>query len=129
VNSITDGSQEQLVNKVFTNKDWNPLTPEDARRVQNRHISYCVSKKESERAIWNFVETDKPHFTVTVFLPCLIMGPALDVDNINDIKFTNNFFYAYFNGTNDRIPPTPFPSYVCSLAYSALRNVILTAFA
>jgi hypothetical protein len=55
---------------------------------------------------------------VTVFCPTLIIGPAIHyVDNMQKINFTNDVMYAYFNGTNKRIPPTWFPAYVSSLVF------------
>jgi hypothetical protein len=113
VNSVTDGTAESIAKKVFTSKDWIPYTVEQAQTMQNSFVSYCVAKKEAEKAVWNFVETEKPHFNVSVFLPCLIFGPAIHyVNSMKKINYTNDIIYSYFNGTNESIPPTPFPSYV-----------------
>jgi nucleoside-diphosphate-sugar epimerase len=113
INAITDGTAEAIANRVYTEQDWISHTTEDARRLQNDNISYCVSKKESEKAVWNYVETEKPHFSVTVFCPALLIGPALHhVDNMKSINFTNDVVYMYIDGAHQRIPPTHFPSYV-----------------
>jgi nucleoside-diphosphate-sugar epimerase len=113
INAITDGTAEAIANRVYTEQDWLPHTIEDARRLQNDYISYCVAKKESEQAIWKYVETEKPHFSVTVFCPALLLGPALHVvDSMKNLNFTSHVVYMYIDGANQRIPRTPFPSYV-----------------
>jgi len=90
--------------------------------MQSPYISYCVSKKEAEKVVWDFVETEKPHFSVTVFLPTIIIGPAIHhVDNLKKINFSNDIIYLYINGTNKRIPATPFPSYVRPVSYAMLN--------
>lgn len=130
INSVTDGAAESIANKVFTTKDWIPYTIEQARSMQNSFISYCVAKKEAEKAIWNFVETEKPHFTVTVFLPCLVFGPAIHyVNDINKINLTNDIIYSYINGSSESIPPTPFPSYIDArdIALAHVRSLTTAA--
>jgi len=42
--------------RLVTSADWNPLTVEDARRIQNDMITYSVSKKLAEKALWKFAE-------------------------------------------------------------------------
>ena len=126
INAVTDGSAESIANKVYTSKDWISYTVDDARAMQNSFISYCVSKKEAEKAIWNFVETEKPHFSVTVFLPCLLFAPAIHyVDNMKSINFTNDIIYSYINKTNQSIPPTSFPGYVRSGLPSASGFILI----
>jgi nucleoside-diphosphate-sugar epimerase len=113
INAITDGTAEAIANRVYTEQDWLPYTTEDARRLQNDNISYCVAKKESEQFIWKYVETEKPHFSVTVFCPTLLIGPALHhVDNMKSINFTSDVVYMYIDGAHKRIPQTHFPAYV-----------------
>jgi nucleoside-diphosphate-sugar epimerase len=128
VNAVTDGSAQSIANRVITNEDWISYTAEDARTMQNSFISYCVAKKEAEKGIWDFVERIKPHFSVTVILPTLIIGPALHfVDDLKKINLTNDIIYSYINGTNERIPPTPFPGYVGLRFPMIPHNVLITA--
>ena len=122
INAVTDGSAASIANRVFTDQDWVSHTVDDARRMQNDFISYCVAKKESEQAIWKYVETERPHFSVTVFCPALLIGPALHhVDDMQSINYTNYVVYMYINGKNQRIPRTPFPSYV-SPSFGYIRD-------
>ncbi|OCL02063.1 NAD(P)-binding protein [Glonium stellatum] len=116
VNSMTTGSPEELTATVFTNESWSNITQDDARKAQNAYISYCSSKKEAELAVWEFVKTEKPEFSVTIFLPALIFGPPIQpVTNIKKMNYSSDVFYSLFNGTYTEVPFTHsflFPSYI-----------------
>ena len=72
-----------------------------------------MGKKVGEKAIWEFVEKEKPSFTVTNFMPPLIMGPPLQrVRDTKNINFSVNFVHNTFDGT-ETVPNTIFPAYVC----------------
>jgi nucleoside-diphosphate-sugar epimerase len=83
--------------------------------MNNAYISYCASKKEGEKAMWDFMEKEKPRFTLTVFLPPLIFGPPIQkVKTMKHINFSTDQFYNLFNGSNAVTPGTVFPAYVCA---------------
>jgi len=46
----------------YSEKDWNPVTEEEA--VENPTNAYRASKTFAERAAWEFVEREKPNFTL-----------------------------------------------------------------
>jgi nucleoside-diphosphate-sugar epimerase len=112
INACTTGSPEELSKGPLTNSTWLPITPDDARAQQNAYISYCSGKKEAELAIWEFLKTHSPSFTVTVFLPALIFGPPLEPlkGGVKGLHFSTSLIYNLFNGTNANIPSTVFPS-------------------
>ena len=47
---------------VYTEKDWNPITDEEA--LENPANGYRASKTFAERAAWDFVQKEKPNFTL-----------------------------------------------------------------
>lgn len=52
----------------YSEKDWNPITEEEA--LENPTNGYRASKTFAERAAWEFVEKEKPNFTLaTVGVP------------------------------------------------------------
>lgn len=56
---------------VYSEKDWNPITEEAA--LENPSLGYYGSKTFAETAAWNFVEKEKPNFTlatVNISTPC-----------------------------------------------------------
>jgi len=116
INAMTMGTPEENRTIEYTNETWNNITREKAREAQNPYVSYCSSKKEAELAVWDFIKTEKPKFTVTVFLPALIYGPPIQaVKDVKHLNFSVNTVYKLFNGTYDEIPSTHdgiFPSYI-----------------
>lgn len=114
VNAVTTGAPDALRSSgTITSDTWLPITQEEAREANNAFISYCSAKKEGELAIWDFVKTEKPSFSVTVFLPGLIFGPPLQpVKSVKSLNFSVGLVYSLFNGSNPIVPPTAFPSSV-----------------
>jgi hypothetical protein len=113
INAMTTGQDIDI--RVFNSGEWLPLTIDDAIKAQHPYISYCVGKAEGEKAIWKFVEDEKPSFSVSVLLPGLIFGPPIQpVTNLKKINYSTDVFYSLFNGTYEVVPPTSFPSYVRS---------------
>lgn len=47
--------------RVWTDADWNPRTWEDGING-NALVAYGVSKKYAEKAAWEFMEKEQPHF-------------------------------------------------------------------
>lgn len=55
----------------YSEKDWSPITEREA--VENPMNGYRASKTLAERAAWEFVEREKPNFTLaTVGSPCVL---------------------------------------------------------
>jgi hypothetical protein len=71
INASTTGSPEELKQGPLNSDTWLPISQEEARKQNDAYISYCSAKKEGELALWDYVKTERPHFTVTVFLPAL----------------------------------------------------------
>ncbi|KAL6805025.1 hypothetical protein GGI42DRAFT_323413 [Trichoderma sp. SZMC 28013] len=114
INACTTGSPEEVSAGPLTNSTWLPISKEAAREAQNAYISYCSGKKEGELAIWDFVKTNSPQFSVTVFLPALIFGPPIEPvkQGAKGLHYSAKIIYSFFNGSYTSIPPTTFPSYV-----------------
>jgi nucleoside-diphosphate-sugar epimerase len=104
---------DDLVTRTLTNSSWNTITQDYAKEANNMFVSYCSSKKEAEQAVWSFMETEKPSFGVTVFLPALIFGPPIQpVKDSKHLNFSVDIFYSLWDGRNETIPDTMFPSYI-----------------
>jgi len=114
VNAVTTGAPEAfLATRPVTNKTWVPITQQEARDSGSPFIWYCSGKKEGELAIWDFVKTNSPSFSVTVLLPGLIFGPPLQpVKSVKSLNFSVGIVYSLFDGSNATVPATAFPSSV-----------------
>jgi nucleoside-diphosphate-sugar epimerase len=110
---MTTGSPEELSQGPITNETWLPIDQETAKKLNNAYISYCSGKKEGELAIWDFIKTESPSFSVTVLLPALIFGPPIHpFKSVKNINYSINVIYSLFNGTYEVVPNTTFPSFV-----------------
>lgn len=64
---------EKDMNRPFTEEDWS--NPES-----KSNTAYTRSKTLAERAAWEFMETEKPDFELTVINPGAVLGPVLEQD-------------------------------------------------
>lgn len=56
---------------TYTESDWNPITEEES--TLNPSNAYRASKTFAERAAWEFLEKEKPNFTISTVNPPLVM--------------------------------------------------------
>ncbi|KAI0007539.1 NAD(P)-binding protein [Xylariaceae sp. FL0662B] len=61
--------------KTWSEADWNPSTYEDGVRGPPP-TSYRVSKKEAEKAAWDFVAAERPGFDLATVCPPMVFGPV-----------------------------------------------------
>eukprot|EP01111_Echinosteliopsis_oligospora_P010552 TRINITY_DN3311_c0_g1_i2.p1 TRINITY_DN3311_c0_g1~~TRINITY_DN3311_c0_g1_i2.p1 ORF type:complete len:354 (-),score=75.33 TRINITY_DN3311_c0_g1_i2:893-1909(-) len=70
---------------AYSDNDWNPVTYEQACN-ENAIIGYIGSKKFAEKAAWDFLEKEKPHFDIVTLCPPMVYGPIVhNVASINDL--------------------------------------------
>ncbi|OJD28432.1 hypothetical protein ACJ73_00147 [Blastomyces percursus] len=60
---------------TYSEADWNPIT--EAEALQSPIHGYRASKAFAEKAAWEFVEREKPNFTITTINPSLVLGPVV----------------------------------------------------
>ncbi|CAN6635365.1 NADPH-dependent methylglyoxal reductase Gre2p [Trichomonascus vanleenenianus] len=90
------GSNEpERVNRIIDETSWNNLTVKDAT---NLSIAYTVSKTEAEKALWKFVDQEKPSFAVTALEPSIICGSILSVDT-NPIRSSVRLLHELVTGS------------------------------
>jgi len=90
---------KDLKTHVITEKDWNPVTLEQALATTDAFVWYIYSKTAAEHAVWKFVEERKPAFEVVTLCPPFIFGPiAHHVEKLSDVTTSVGFIYAYLNG-------------------------------
>lgn len=73
---------------TYSEADWNPITLEEA--LQNPSNGYRASKTFAEKAAWEFVEKEKPSFTISTMCPPLVLGPIVHYLNSLDALNTSN---------------------------------------
>jgi len=73
---------------TYSESDWNPITATEA--IQNPSNGYRASKTFAEKAAWEFVEREKPNFTIATMCPPLVIGPIVHYLNSLDGLNTSN---------------------------------------
>jgi len=69
---------------------WNEITPEFARTYTTYrpgYVRYCSSKKETELAIWEFVRSEKPGFSVSFTRSVHVNGHILSLHDCGKVFF------------------------------------------
>jgi nucleoside-diphosphate-sugar epimerase len=86
--SIINPSKGMAPDHTYSEADWNPVTQEEA--VKDPATGYRASKTFAEKAAWDFVEKEKPSFTLTTLCPPLVLGPIVHYLNSLDALNTSN---------------------------------------
>lgn len=88
------------------------MTLEDA--YSNGLSAYVVSKLFAERAAWDFVANEKPHFTLSTINPPMIYGPVrLPVKSLSSVNTSNQLLAEVMLGKHkSNLPPTALPLWV-----------------
>lgn len=105
--AIVDPGKGSWPDHTYSEKDWNPMTEADA--LSSPQNGYRASKLFAERAAWEFVEKEKPNFSIATMCPPLVLGPIVpylqsDLDNLNT---SNQRIAAIVTGkAKESLPPT-----------------------
>lgn len=75
--ALIDASKGNWPEHTYTASDWNPITLEEALDNSSWIPGYRGSKTFAERAAWEFMEREKPGFTLTTLTPPGIFGPMV----------------------------------------------------
>ena len=106
--SIIDMSKGARPGYTYSEKDWNPVTYEEAK-TGDGHVAYCASKTFAEKAAWESVEKEKPNFTLSTINPPMIYGPLEQDASIDHLNSSSKDVYRFFNGSQQEPGPTMFP--------------------
>ncbi|KAI9828026.1 MAG: methylglyoxal reductase (NADPH-dependent) gre2 [Thelocarpon impressellum] len=104
--SILDGSKGLRPGHVYSEKDWCPITHEEA--LKDPSSGYRASKTFAEKAAWDFVEKEKPGFTLATVCPPLVLGPVIHyLNSLAALNTSNQRTGNMINGVfRDEIGPT-----------------------
>lgn len=72
----------------LTEDSWNPTTYEQA--LTNAALGYRGSKTFAEKAAWEFLETEKPNFTLNTVNPSYVFGPQAFDSEVSDTLNTSS---------------------------------------
>ncbi|KAI2765922.1 hypothetical protein DTO012A8_8855 [Penicillium roqueforti] len=100
--AIVNGKQHP---KVYSEKEWNPVTWEEA--LDHSQV-YRASKTFAEKAAWAFVEKEKPNFDIATINPPLVFGPIVHyLNSLEAINTSNQRIRNLIQGQmKEKIAPT-----------------------
>ncbi|KAK3172112.1 hypothetical protein OEA41_004197 [Lepraria neglecta] len=104
--SIINPSKGNNPGYEYSEKDWNPITAEEA--VENPLAGYRASKTFAEQASWDFVEKEKPNFTIATMCPPMVLGPIVHyLQSLDSLNTSNQRIAAIMTGkAKEEIPAT-----------------------
>jgi nucleoside-diphosphate-sugar epimerase len=104
--AILDASKGNAVGHTYSEKDWNPVTQSQA--LENPTNGYRASKTFAEKAAWEFVEKEKPNFTISTINPPLVLGPIVHyLNSLDALNTSNQNIKKFITGENKKeIPPS-----------------------
>jgi nucleoside-diphosphate-sugar epimerase len=106
--SIVDLSKGSRPGYTYSEKDWNPVTWQEAIDGQGG-VAYCASKTFAEKALYDFVEKEKPNFTVASICPPMVYGPIESEMDLGKLNTSSADIYQWMNGSKKEIEPAQFP--------------------
>lgn len=108
--SVVDLSKGKRPGYVYNEKDWNPVTYEEATTADGV-TAYCASKALAERAMWDWMEENKPKFDLVTITPPWVFGPyATELTSTKHLSESVGLLYAILDA--EGIPPFDFGGYV-----------------
>lgn len=104
--SIINPAKGNAPGYTYSEKDWNPITEEEA--LQSPSAGYRASKTFAEKASWEFLEKDKPNFTIATMCPPLVLGPIVHyLQSLDHLNTSNQRIAAIMTGkAKEEIPAT-----------------------
>jgi nucleoside-diphosphate-sugar epimerase len=102
--AINDPSKGSRPGHIYTEADWNPTTYDEAKKGPP-NFSYGASKKLAEKAAWDYVEKNKPNFTIATINPPMIYGPnEHKVESLDKLNTSSVQIYDLINGKSKEVP-------------------------
>ncbi|RMZ80157.1 hypothetical protein DV737_g3056, partial [Chaetothyriales sp. CBS 132003] len=92
---------------TYNESHWNPVTLEEA--TNDASTAYLASKTFAEKAAWDFVDKEKPNFSVSTINPPIVLGPIVSyLNSLNAVNTSNQRVLQLIRGDfkTDGVPPS-----------------------
>lgn len=109
--AIFDPKRGSWPGHTYSEKDWNPVTMEEALYGE-KITTYRGSKTFAERVAWDFVEKHKPGFDLATLCPPMVYGPIINAQTLSSINTSNERMWKFLDGEIKTIEPTGHPFWV-----------------
>lgn len=90
---------------TYTESDWNPISSTQA--LESILNGYRASKTFAEQAAWEFMEHNKPKFTLTTLCPPQVIGPVIhELGSLRNLNTSNQVVRDFIQGKFDKEVPS-----------------------
>lgn len=102
--AIIDYAQGIRPGHTYTEADWNPIDL-DTITIDDPIPLYLASKTFAEKAAWEFMNTQRPDFTLSTICPGLTYGPVIHtVESPSALNTSMVDFHRLMSGASDSVP-------------------------
>ncbi|KAJ5691690.1 hypothetical protein N7488_012425 [Penicillium malachiteum] len=112
--SVYDADMGLQPGRIYTERDWSPLTYEDGVNAAAVPIAYRASKVVAERAAWDFVRDNPVQYQLVTLCPGMVFGKMIHpISSLSQLNASNQIVWQVLNAGRDGvIPPTNAPVWV-----------------
>jgi nucleoside-diphosphate-sugar epimerase len=99
--SVYNASPEGMApTKIYTEKDWSPLTYEDGKNAPATPIAYRASKVLAEQEAWKLC-TEQSRWDLVSLCPGMVLGAIVDgsLTDLKDLNTSNAIVWGLFDKT------------------------------
>ncbi|KAJ5915333.1 hypothetical protein N7454_011087 [Penicillium verhagenii] len=105
--SVYDASLGLQPGRVYTEKDWCPLTYEDGVNAPAVPIAYRASKVVAERAAWEYVQKNPVNYQLVSLCPGMVFGKMIHpISSLSQLNASNQIVWDVLNAGSDADMPT-----------------------
>ncbi|EPX73735.1 flavonol reductase/cinnamoyl-CoA reductase family protein [Schizosaccharomyces octosporus yFS286] len=98
--ALRNFSTDPNVGYNYTEKDWNPITYEEALTTKNGTFAYGASKKFAEKAARDYVKEKHPQYDICTINPPFVLGPSIHpMNSMQSLSTPNKIFWNLINGS------------------------------
>ncbi|OGE47017.1 hypothetical protein PENARI_c075G08836 [Penicillium arizonense] len=107
--SIIDLSKGNRPDYVYSEKDWNPMSyQEAAKKGTSGAEAYCAAKALAEREAWDFVKRECPSWDLTTICPPMVYGPNKNATtDLAHLNTSSADIYRLMSPTSKPSDPMP----------------------
>jgi len=97
--SIFDAGAGPSPGRVYTEKDWSPLSYKDGKDTPAAPVAYRASKVLAEKTAWEFIQNEKPHWDLVTLCPAMVFGPLFPgtIGSLQELNTSNDLIWGLFD--------------------------------
>ncbi|EPX71415.1 flavonol reductase/cinnamoyl-CoA reductase family protein [Schizosaccharomyces octosporus yFS286] len=98
--AVGDYTKDPSSGYVYSEKDWNPISYEEALKTESGLLAYCASKVFAEKAAREWVKEKQPHFDICTINPSYVFGPTIHpMNSMESLNTSNQILWTIINGS------------------------------